>query len=317
MLAETEYRHQIEADLQPFRGFLLGLFFITVGMGIDPALIGSEALRLTAILAALILVKAAVVFVLARLFRLPWRTALQSGLLLAQGGEFAFVLFAIAEQTQILAKEESDLLVLAVSISMVLMPLLAALGDRLTKHVPKGLDSAALPAGMEELEGHIVIAGFGRVGQSIAKLLDMRSIAYAALDLDADRVAAMRKRDLPVFFADASQPQVLHVIGVARARAIVVTIDQPDRAEQVIAVMQQLYPDIPVFARARDRAHGAKLRGVGADIVMQETAESSLQLGAALLRAVGVEAEIISEMVEKVREDDYAILDRRSPSRSG
>jgi CPA2 family monovalent cation:H+ antiporter-2 len=308
MLAETEFRHQIEADLQPFRGFLLGLFFITVGMEIDPALIARDAGQLLALLAVLVVVKAMVVIGLARLFRLSWGTAIQSGLLLAQGGEFAFVLFGIAVHQQVMPKGQAELLTLAVSISMVLMPILAVLGEWLAARLRPEARGGAVLGTIDDIEGHVIIAGFGRVGQTVARLLQLEAIPYVALDLDADRVDAMRKQGFPVFFGDASQAQVMRVTGAARARAVVVTMDQPDRAERATAVLQQLYPGVPVFARARDRAHGAQLRAAGATMVMQETAEASLQLGVTLLRAVGVSQDKLEEMVELVRADDYAFL---------
>ncbi len=310
MLAETEFRHQVEADIQPFRGLLLGLFFMTVGMSVDLGLLVHEAQSVGLLVAALLAVKALIVVGLVRAFGYPFHVALPSGLLLAQGGEFAFVLFGLAAEQGILGVQAHQLFVLAVSVTMLLTPLLAVVGGRLGQRV-RHHTQPSVPSSLEEaseLSDHVVICGFGRVGQTVGKMLAERNMRYVALDLHADRVATGLSTGHPVFYADASRAEVLRAAGAEQARAVVITLDDVNRAERAVAVMRQCFPEVPVFARARDQDHSDTLRRQGATVAVPETIEASLQLGATILRQLGNPATDVAEVVEAFRADDYARL---------
>ncbi|MEE8271069.1 MAG: monovalent cation:proton antiporter-2 (CPA2) family protein, partial [Alphaproteobacteria bacterium] len=226
LLAESEYRHQIEADIQPFRGLFLGFFFMTVGMTIGLARLADQALVIAALTIALVVGKAALLIGLCRLFGLGAAVAVRVGLLLGQGGEFAFVVLGLATDRGIVDRGTGQTLLVAVAISMAVTPLLAVAGKRWSEHLERrGAGAAELVEEADDLAGHVVIAGFGRVGQTVASLLAANRVPYLALDLDADRVAQGRAQGLPVFFGDASKPNVLRAAGAARARAVAVTLD--------------------------------------------------------------------------------------------
>jgi len=311
MLAGTEYRHQVEADIEPFRGILLGFFFMTVGMLIDPALVLDRLDLVLGLVAALLAVKAALIFGLCRLFGIAAPTAIRVGLLLAEGGEFAFVILGLAMAEGVVAEPTGQLLIVVVILSMIATPFLAAAGRRLQRSLERRALVAAesLTAEAEGLRDHVVIAGFGRVGQTIALLLAEREIPYIALDLDPSRVAAARQRGSLVFYGNVAQPDVMRMAQVDRARAVVVTIDQPMAAERVVHGLRLHYPDLHIVARAHDRGHGRSLLGAGASHIVPETLEASLQLGHAVLRTAGAPDEDIDRLLARLRDQDYAELD--------
>ena len=251
LIAETEYRPQVEGDVQPFRGILLALFFMTVGMSINVELLAERGPLLAALVAALLVTKAGVLTLVSRGFGLAWPGAASVGVMLAQGGEFSFVLFALAGERQVLTAEIAQLAVLVVGLSMAVTPLLIAVSRALARRLPAGEPSAGTLA-PRELHDHVLIAGFGRVGQTLALLLESRYVPYAALDLDHERVAEARGRGLPVFFGDASRVDVLRAIGVERARVAVITLDQPESARGTVQVLRRLLPELPILVRARD-----------------------------------------------------------------
>ncbi|MBI2235960.1 MAG: cation:proton antiporter [Magnetospirillum sp.] len=320
LLAETEFRHQVEADIQPFRGFLLGLFFMTVGMSLDLSLLAAHWRQVLLLVLLLMTVKASLLAGLARAFRLEADVAAQMALLLAQGGEFAFVVFGQAMRGGLLEPETSRLLTLVVTASMMLTPGLAvlasAVGHRLYK--PQGdlghLDELA------KLSGHVIVAGYGRVGQTVARLLRDGGTAVVALDLHADRVVAARAVGLPVFFADASKAEVFRAAGAERAAAVVLTLDRPGAAERAMAVLRRSFPTLPVYARARDHEHSGALKRAGATMAVPETVEASLQLGATVLRSTGMPGDVLETLLSAARHDDYAglgsLIDADRPTRS-
>ncbi|MEW5931677.1 MAG: cation:proton antiporter, partial [Gemmatimonadota bacterium] len=309
LVAETEYRPQVEADVEPFRGVLLALFFMTVGMGVDLRLLASHAPLVAALVLGLVALKAAVAGALCRLAGLSAAVAAQVGLTLAQGGEFGFVLFALAAAEGVLAPRTEQLAVLVVALSMTVTPLLLLAG-RLA-----GRRLAPAPTTLEEVEeethdlrGHVLVAGFGRVGRTLARVLESQRVAYVALDLDAERVAAARAGGAPVFFGDAARPEVLRAAGGGRARAAVVTLDDPEAARRTVEALRRLSPELTVLARARDVTHTGPLERSGADVVVPEVAEGSLQLGGALLRALGESAPEAERVLDSFRADGYAAL---------
>jgi CPA2 family monovalent cation:H+ antiporter-2 len=252
LIAETEFRHQVEADIRNFRGLLLGLFFMTVGMSLDLDFIAQEWDAVIAPFVALLLGKIVLNTLLARLFGLPWSTAGRVGLALAEGGEFAFVLFSAALVVGIIDGTLAQLLLAVVVLTLATTPLLAILGARLEAKMgaqPEQAELAVEETG--DLRDHVVIAGFGRVGQTVAKLLTSAGIGWVAVDRDVNQVAEARRHDLPVYFGDASRPAMLESLGIDRARAAVVTLDHVEAAERAVEAVQRAHPGLPVVARVR------------------------------------------------------------------
>ena len=310
LLSETEYKHQVEADIRPFRGILLGLFFMTVGMSVDITLILSELTQITLIVIGLMVGKCIVTAALSRGFGLPLGVSVRVGLLLSQGGEFGFILFLTANVLGLLATEITQILLASVTLTMVATPVMAILGGKfstfLARRTPMSVASAEDIG--EDLNDHVLIAGFGRVGQTVAKILSAGSISYVALDLEGPRIKACRDKGMPVFFGDASQIEILKAAGMNRARGAVITIDQPATADRIVVALREFFPDLPIFARARDLPHSSRLEAGGATQAVPETLEASLQLGAIAMTSMGASSDEVIGIIEELREDDYANL---------
>jgi monovalent cation:H+ antiporter-2, CPA2 family len=311
LLSETEYRHQVEADIRPFRGLLVGLFFLTVGLSIDLALVAGSWPLILALLCALLVAKTSILLALCLAFRESLDVAVRVALLLAQGGEFAFILFGAAMEHALLDARTGQILVATVALSMVATPLLAALGrtigNRLQQRGPT--DVAALQEQAAAYAGHVLIAGFGRVGQTVAKVLAAAGVPYVALDLDHGRVARCRGRALPAFYGDASRVDVLSAAGAGRARAAVLTMDHPADVDRAVAALHQHFPELRIFVRGRDPVHGRRLAQFGATAVVPEAVEASLQLGSIVLTSVGASADDAARLIAQFRQGDYAGLD--------
>lgn len=310
MLAGTEYRHQVEADIEPYRGILLGFFFMTVGMMIDPQLVIDRLGLIAALVLSILVFKGLVVWALCLAFRLSLPVALRAGLLLAGCGEFAFVILGLGIDEGVVLREVGQLLVVVVAATMIVTPFLAAAGRRLQARLEgdRLAATAALEQDAKGLRDHVVIAGFGRVGQTVARLLGEHEVPYVALDLDTGRVDAARARGLNVFFGNAAQPDVMRRAAVEHARAVVVTIDQPRAAERVVHVLRHHYPDLHILARAHDQEHSRGLMHAGASVIVPEALEASLQLGHAVLRSAGAPDEEIDRIIGQIRSQDYAAL---------
>lgn len=310
LLAETEYRHQVAADIAPFRGLLLGLFFMTIGMGLDIRL-AIDSLGFVAVtVVGLILLKTAIMTGVCLAARNPLGPSIRVGMLLAQGGEFAFIMFTMAMMAGILDIRLGSLLVIAVAISMVFTPLLAALGqridDRLKARAAGGV--GLVEEETQDLRDHVILAGYGRVGQSVAKTLTAAEIPFVALEFEPTRVSEGRARGQPVYFGDASRPAVLQAVGAGRARAAVVTMDNAAAAERTVHLLHQHYPALHIFVRARDSHHRHRLEAAGATGIVHETFEMSLQLGGSVLRRLGTSDDKIQEIIFSHRAEDYARL---------
>lgn len=304
LLADSDYRHQVEADIAPFRAILLGLFFVTVGMGLDLALLREAAPTILSLVVAMALLKTLVVLGLGRLFGLGWVEAARTGMVLGPGGEFAFVLLGVAMSTGLLAGPVVQPLMVAVAVGMLAIPLLAAAGSRLARRAQAGTaDLAPLQEAGEEVADHFVIAGFGRVGRTVARILSANDLPWIAVERDVERVEAARKAGLPVFFGDAGRREVLLAAGIERARAALLTLDNPDRAQATVSLLRMVAPQLRILARAHDHGHGDRLAKAGADTVILEATEASLQLAAAGLREGGVEPERIERAIESFRRD--------------
>lgn len=290
LLAETDYRHSIEADVQPLRGILLALFFLTVGMSVDPAPAIDEPLLAAGLVLALVALKTLVIGVLGVATGQGAGLSLRLGLMLSQAGEFGFVLFGLALVSGVLDGQTVSMAAIVIAGSMALTPFLAQLSGRIAARLDRngGADVAELESECKDLEGHVIVAGFGRVGRTVAHLLLERKIPVIALDIDAVDVHKARSDGLPVYYGDAVRPDVLRAVGAERAKAIVITLDQPHVLERLIAMLRWRFPDLPVYARARDRSHAKRLLSQGAEASVPETFEASLRLGLTVLTALGV-----------------------------
>ena len=310
LLADTEYRHQIEADIQPFRGLFLGLFFITVGMSIDLGRIIDNLFPLLGMAVALLAGKAAILYALLRAFRQGHRMAARVALLLAQGGEFAFVILGLALSLDVVSEPVGQALLAVVAISMATTPVFAWAGRRWFAERDKPAGTAEqLEEATGDLDHHVLVAGFGRVGWTVCKLLERNDVPYVALDFDMERVRRGRNENMPVYFGDASRLEVLRAAGLERARAAVITLDQPGLAERAVGALRGHDAAFTIVSRARDGQHRKRLELAGASAVVSEAVEASLQLGATVLRLSGSDDKRVEESLHAFRRNDYALLD--------
>jgi CPA2 family monovalent cation:H+ antiporter-2 len=312
MLAETEFRRAIEAIIEPFKGLLLGTFFLVVGLGVDLRVLTEAPGRILGLAAGLIVLKAAIVYVLARLFRVPRMAAFETSLMLGPGGEFAFVILASALSSGILAGDayRDDLLI--VTLTMVAIPLLARAGTgvsaRMRRHAAQ---AAALEAAVpEDHSPRVIIAGFGRVGHLIGSMLTEHNIPFIAVDNDPETVARERRSGLPVYYGDAANPHFLRRCGIYEAPAIAITMDNQVKVDEVTRTARQLRSDVKIIARARDERHAIRLYQAGVTEAVPETIESSLQLGEALLVETGVPMGLAIASVHERRDGFRKLLGR-------
>jgi CPA2 family monovalent cation:H+ antiporter-2 len=301
LLAETEFRHQIEVLIDPFRGLLLGLFFLSLGIGLDVPRLVAQPLTFAGLATALIAVKLAAAFALARFSGLKALPALETALALSAAGEFAFVILAQAGLSGLVAPEATATVGLVAGLSMFATPLLTALGARLAR--PEMPDAAAhLPT--EGATATVLVVGFGRVGRLVAEMLDRHQVAWLAVERDARLVEGARREGKAVFFGDASRPDLLARAGLASARALVVTMDAPETAEAVTSAARALHADLTIVVRARDARHARRLYDLGATDAVPETVEASLQLSEAALVDIGIPMGLVIASIHE-RRDEY------------
>ncbi|MFA6267855.1 MAG: cation:proton antiporter, partial [Pseudolabrys sp.] len=281
LLSDSEARHHIEVDLEPFKGLLLGIFFITVGTELDPVAVLGDAGWVILALAALLAVKAAILYGVARAFGVPRAVSFEVALLLAQAGEFAFVVIGVAQSSSLLSPRLVTAAIAVVGLSMLVTPLLAIAARMLSRRF-EAIDHAGDAPGADvgELDNHVIIGGIGRVGRLIAGALDAEGIAYVALDANGERVNAARHDGLSAYFGDAGRSEMLARVGAERALAFVVTVDNAEAAERMVSAARSIKSNAVVLARAADPAHAQRLIELGAFGVIPETVEASLQLAA-------------------------------------
>lgn len=309
-LAGSGFRHQVEMEIVPFRGLLLGLFFMSIGALIDVGALADLWRETLLATAALIAFKTVITAGLARLWGFPWPTAIHAGLLLAQGGEFAFALAAIVMGGGLVTDIQAQVFLLATALSLGLTPALAALGARLDRRLEsRGLPSVPeLKAATEEAEGHVVIFGYGRAGQTLARVLDAANEKFFAIDILPARVTAAAADGQPVFYADATRARTLEAIGVDRLRLAIVSVGDAETGAEIIRWIKQAKPDAPVYVRAADQTAQETLKAAGADVVVREVAESSLHMGGAILRGLGRSPEEAATTIDTFRQDEYKAL---------
>lgn len=311
LLAESEYRRALEADLEPFKGLLLGMFFIAVGMGLDLAVLWQRPLAVLAILAGLWICKGLVLFVLARLIKLPLPERPVFVILLAQGGEFGFVVFQLAEQAALLDAAQRSVLVAAVALSLALTPLLLAWAQRRA-----GQQAKTSPHALAEPQhSPIIIAGFGRYGQVVGRVLNANGISATVLDHDADTVESLRRFGWRVFWGDATRLDLLRTAGAATAKVLVLAVDDVNHSLKIAALAKQEFPHLTVVARARNVQHYYALRELGVELVERETLDSALMSARSVMEHLGWTPHAARQLAWRFRRHSIEQMERMRPHR--
>ncbi len=309
LLSDSEFRHQITADVEHFRGLLLGLFFMAVGMTIDLNLFVTQWHIILGMLVGLLSIKIILLYSLARLFQLNHYHSLRTALYLSQAGEFGFILFTIAFQQEILTQQQHSILLLVIATTMIVTPLLFSLARKFTQHyqdeeVPEEMHAAHA----DVCKDAVLIAGFGRFGEQVAKVLEAGGISYVAIDNNPIVVIKAHAQSLPVYYGDVSQPNVLRYLNADNARLAVVTLDNPNAVEKTINAIHHQCPHVPIFARTHSGEDSEKLHAMGVETTIPETLESSLQLAATILFRLGIKKAHVLELINDFRDEDYRRL---------
>jgi monovalent cation:proton antiporter-2 (CPA2) family protein len=301
LLADSEYRHQIEADIAPFEGLLLAVFFIAIGMSIDLSVLVAKPAALLAIVAGLVAIKAVILYGLGRWWGLANRPSRRLGLVLSQGGEFAFVLFSVGVFEGVIGRDTASLLTLAVTLSMAATPLLLLIDDVIARALKPEAPEYEMPP---EGDRHVIIAGFGRFGQIVARVLRARHIPFTALDTSIAQVDFVKRFGSKIYYGDAGRLDILRAAGAQKAQAFVLAIDSVDASVRVAEIVREEFPDLPIYARARDRIHVHKLMDLGVNIIERETFSSALALTTRLLRGLGLKPAEVKRLTETFRQHD-------------
>lgn len=284
LLADSEYRHALETDLEPFKGLLLGLFFIAVGMSVDFAVFLARPGIVLGLVAGFLLLKIGVLYGLSRAFDMARGQHLQFALILSQGGEFAFVVFGAAATARVFSDEVASTLVVVVALSMVVTPLVLMAYDRLSAR-RQGARRNDKADDIEPNEDHVIIAGFGRFGQIVGRFLNVNGVKLTVLDHDPDQVDVLRRFGFKVFYGDATRADLMRAAGAAKARALVVAIDDIEDSLALVEAVRRDYPTLPIFARARNVTHYYQLMDRGVTLIERETFEAAVKLGRSVLTA--------------------------------
>lgn len=315
MLGETEFRHQVEADIRPFRDVLLGLFFITIGMLLDIQRLLENLHWVLLVMLAMMLGKTVLIMLMTRLMGMTMGVAMRTGIVLSQGGEFGFALLALAVAGGLLASEPMQIVLAAVILSMVLAPLLIHFNGAIAKKLcgvsylqNREQIAEDLVASAQALSQHTIVCGYGRVGQNVVRFLEQFNFDYIALDLDPVRVREARSAGEQVNYGDASHRKILEAAGLMRARAVVITFEDFHADMKIIAQVRARRPDIPILVRTADDANLERLQQLGATEVVPEALEASLMLSSHLLLLLGVSLSKVLHQVQNVRNDRYQML---------
>jgi monovalent cation:proton antiporter-2 (CPA2) family protein len=311
LLAETEFRHEIEVNIEPFKGLLLGLFFMSVGMGIDYRLVLDEWPWLLGSVLGLFALKTLITASLCLAFGIPRSVSLEAGLLLGQGGEFAFVVVGLASGLGLLPADVAQFMLIVTGLTMIVTPLIAWSASRLSLLLEKPVADSDGTGDLDEIhdwQGHVLIAGFGRVGQLVARALDVDGTPWLALDARAMHVAVERAKCKQVYYGDASRVELLRRAHADTAAVMVLTMDNAEVMEQVVRIVKAEWPTLPLVARARDVAHAQRLLRLGADEVIPEALEGSLQVAGRVLQKLGATETAATRRIDSLREQCLDIM---------
>ena len=314
LLAETEYRHEVEVLIEPFKGLLLGLFFLSIGVGLDLSLLTAEPVLILGMAAGLILLKTGAIALLCRLFKLRWGAALETAMVLATGGEFAFVVLTQAAGAGVVAQPVAQSLLVSASLSLFVLPALGALGARLAKGAERTAETRLSPQPELTEAPRVLIVGYGRVGRLVGDMLTTHGLDWLAVERDAKLVEGARRDGASVYFGDASREELLQRLGLETAPALVVTMDAPEVVEAVTATARRLRPDLIIVARARDARQARKLYDLGATDAVPETIEASLQLSEAVLVHIGVPMGLVIASIHEKRDEIRSRLNLPLPA---
>jgi glutathione-regulated potassium-efflux system protein KefB len=306
LLSESTFRHQLEADIEPFRGLLLGLFFLSVGMSLDLAVVLREWRVVVAGVAAFMLVKALGIYVVARLFGSPHREATRRAAMFAQGGEFAFVLYAAALTVGMLDARSSAIFSAVVILSMALTPLVVIAVQRLVRPAEPSMDGIDAAA---DLKGSVLVIGFGRFAQIVCQALLQRRLDVSIIDNDVDMIRAAGNFGFKVHYGDGTRLDVLRASGAGTAEAILVCVDKPDIADRIVELAKAEFPQAKLFVRAYDRGHALRLINAGVDYQLREVLESALVFSRHVLVDLGVDETEADEILLDVRRRDEQRLE--------
>jgi len=308
VLAESEFRHELEADIEPFKGLLLGLFFIAVGASIDFQLLSQQFILITGLVIGLIVVKALVLYLIALIFKLKARQKVLFSLALAQGGEFAFVLISLTGTLQILTPEQSKITTLVVAISMLFAPILLMAYERLllTNKVQKKYDD---PAQIESTD-HVIIVGYGRFGQVVGRLLTAQGYHLSILDHSPAQIDLVRRFGIKVFYGDAARGDLLKAAGASKAKLLVIAVDEAEKALEIIDLAKKHFPNLKIVVRAIDRTHAYRILQKGVRTFRRESFDSAVNLGIDALKLLGEEPERAQKSGELFKEYDESALEK-------
>lgn len=310
LLADSEYRHQLEADIAPFKGLLLGLFFIAVGMTANLGLLAERWPSIVGVMFSLLLIKAIIIFVLGRIFGLSKARAGTLSMVLPQGGEFAFVLFAAAMSYQLISQTDAEFFILVVTLSMAATPLLFMFDEKILRRWLGGDETRHFDTISEE-QNFVIIAGFGRVGQVIGRILAMRRIRFTAIDSSVDQVDIVRRFGNKVYYGEPHRLDILRAAKVEACTIIVVAIGDPEESLKTVQTIRTHYPLVRVYARARNRYHALRLMDLGVEFFLRDTLLSSLALSEAVLQGLGDTESQAAESVKMFEEFDRTLLKRQ------
>ncbi len=306
LLSESSFRHQLEADIEPFRGVLLGLFFLGVGMALDLATVANNWRLIIIAVAAYMVLKTIGIYIIARLFRAKHREAVERAVLMAQGGEFAFVLYATAASVGIINAEANAMLTAIIIISMVLTPVMTILHDRL---MPAADDASMDGVEMAEgLEASVLLIGFGRFGQIVSQPLLANQCSISIIDTDTDSIRDARQFGFKIYYGDGGRLDILRAAGADRARLVVVALNDREASLKIVKMVKAEFPLVPVLARAFDREHAKELIEAGVDYQIRETFESALAMGQQALTVLQVEESAINDVLADIRRRDLERL---------
>ena len=307
LLADSEYRHELEANLDPFKSLLMGLFFIAVGMGVRLDIILNEPFLIFGLSLSYLLIKFLIIYGTGRLFKMNHNNAKSMGITIAQGGEFAFVLFGIIQEGKVVPAETMNLLTVIITISMALNPLLSLLNNYLSTVFQRPTVEPKYDEIKDE-SPEVIIAGFGRFGQMVGRVLKLQGIPYVAVDHDADQIDLVRKFGIKVYYGDVSRSDILESAGARKARYLMLAIDDMEMSLSTAAMVKEHFPHIKIFARARNRGHAFELMDLGINAIKRETFDSSVYFVGDLLIEMGMEKEKVGVLIERFIVHDELML---------
>ncbi|WP_341818373.1 monovalent cation:proton antiporter-2 (CPA2) family protein [Wolbachia endosymbiont (group B) of Ennomos erosarius] len=311
LVAETEYRHSVEHAVLPFKDLFLGLFFMTVGMSINTELLLNKLPLITLLSIILIVLKTSIIYILCRFFGFKSAPAIQAGLLLSQGGEFAFILFRLANELNVLPSEIAQVLMMVTTVTMAFTPLLSGLGDWIANSFSTEktiLDDEAVETDTQDLYNHVIVAGFGRVGYMVTKMLTAEHLSYVVVDIQSKIVKEGKSDSFPIYLGDVTRCEILKSVGIERAQALVVSIKNEVTIKKVVSLVAANFPHVNIVIRLPDLSNVEVYRDLGASKIIPETSEIGLQLGGAALSLSGISESGVTSLKSRFRKGNYSML---------